>query len=474
MRLFGWKRADGLRRFRRSYLEVAKKNGKSTLLSAVALYLLIADGEPGPECYLNAVNRDQARIIFDEAAKMVDASPDLKSRLSVIDSRHRIVSPANNGLLRCNSADAPSKDGLNPSAIIFDELHRQPDTSLWDIFEHADSAREQPLWINITTAGEDETGVWYEQREYSEKVNRGDIPDITHLGVVYRADPDDDIEDPATWLKANPSLGHTLTEENLRLKLEQAKETPRKLAEFRRLRLNIISKSDVSFLSPEDWKACDSPRPDLETLKGKPCYVGADLSKTTDLTAMVALWGDEASGYDLAAWMWMPEDNVKELSLRDRQPYRHWIDEGWIAATPGNVVDYGWLRREIVDLAAAHDLRKFLCDPYNATKLLIELRDEDGLPVEEIRQGFLSLSAPTKQLERLVKSRKVRNGGNPVLRWMAGNAVADEDAAGNLKLSKKKSRLKIDGMAALVNAVAAAGTAEDAESTYNTNKLLLL
>jgi phage terminase large subunit-like protein len=189
---------------------------------------------------------------------------------------------------------------------------------------------------------------------------------------------------------------------------------------------------------------------------------------------MVALWGDEASGYDLAAWMWMPEDNVKELSLRDRQPYRHWIDEGWIAATPGNVVDYGFIRREIVALAAAHDLRKFFCDPYNATKLLIELRDEDGLPVEEIRQGFLSLSAPTKQLERLVKSRKVRNGSNPVLRWMAGNAVADEDAAGNVKLSKKKSRLKIDGMAALVNAVAAAGTAEDAESTYNTNKLLLL
>jgi phage terminase large subunit-like protein len=456
MRLFGWKRPDGNRRFARAYLEVAKKNGKSTLISAIALYLLIADGEPGPEIYLNAVDREQARIVFDESAKMVRAHPELEELLDIIDSRHRIVFAESNGLIRCNSSDAPSKDGLNPHGIIFDELHRQPNFDLVNIFEHADSAREQPLWVDITTAGEDESGPWFERRDYCEKVNRGELPDTTVLGVIYRADPDDDIDDPATWAKANPSLGQTVSLERFKLRLADAKENPRKLAEFLRLRLNIVSKADTIFIQAEDWKACDSPRLDPATLVGTPCYLGADLSRTTDLTAVVALWGDQESGFDMAAWFYLPLDNVKALTRRDRVPYDAWIREKWITATPGSIIDYAYVRRDINALAAAHDIRTILCDPYNATQLLTELRDEDGLPVAEIRQGFLSLSAPTKELERLVKGRKLRHGGNPVMRWMIGNAVAEQDAAGNLKLSKRKSRLKIDGPAALVNAIAAA------------------
>lgn len=474
IRLFAWKRPDGRRRFRRCYIEVAKKNGKSTLISALVLFLLLADGEGAPEIYLNACDRKQARIVFDEAARMVESSPDLSSRLEPIESSHRIVWREGNGAIIANSAEAPNKDGLNPSAVIFDELHRQPDSQLWDVFAYAAAARSQPLTISITTAGEDESGVWFEQREYSEKVNRGEIPDITHLGVVYRALPDDDIDDEATWAKANPSLGHTIALEDFARDLAEAKETPRKLAGFLRLRLNIISKSDTLFISPEDWTSCDSLRPNLTDLSNRrvPCYAGADLSRTTDLTALAAIWGDEASGYDLAAWFFMPEDAVLELSKRDRVPYQQWIREGWIKATPGNVVDYDFIRSTINDLAAEHDLRQLLIDPYNATKLALELREEDGLPVEFLRQGYLSLSAPTKHLELLVKSRKIRNGKNPVMRWMMGNAIVTQDSAGNIKLDKKKSRLKIDGPAALVNAIAAATSDPDTgESVYESRGL---
>ena len=492
MRLFGWKRADGTRRFRRAYVEIAKKNGKSTLVSAMVLALLLIDGEASPEIYLNACDRSQASIVYDEARRMVEASPELSARLQPKRSAKRILDEANHGAIITNSAEAPTKDGLNPSGIIFDELHRQPDTELWDVFEHADSAREQPLWVSITTAGDDESGPWFEQRDYSDRVNRGEIPDISHLGIIYRAQPDDDIDDPETWRAANPSLGVTISEENFRQKLAEAKETPRKLAVFKRLRLNIVSKADTLFLDPAAWAACASPRIDPDALAGRPCFLGGDLSKTSDLTALAAVWPDRDGFHDAHVWLWMPEENLKDLALADKVPYHLWVDQGWIELTPGPVVDYAWIRKRINALAGRsragneseyrdaslprHDIRKILFDPYNATQLATELAETDGLPVAFLRQGFLSLSDPTKQLERLVKSRKIRHGNNPVLNWMIGNAVGVQDDAGNVKLSKRKSRKKIDGVAALVNAIAAAtaGSPDGGLSVYELRGILTL
>lgn len=477
MRLFGWKRPDGRRRFRRCYCEVAKKNGKSTLIAGLALLMLLADGEGAPEIYLNACDRGQASIIFDESARMVKSSPDLASRLEIVDSKKRIVWPEGNGVIIANSAEAPNKDGLNPSTTIFDELHRQPDFDLWDIFEYASSAREQPLTISITTAGESEDGVWFEQREYSERVNRGEIQDLTHLGVIYRALPSDDVDDPETWRKANPSLGVTISEEDFARELQEAKETPRKLAGFLRLRLNIVASSDVRFITPEAWEECRGPVPiDPSKLRGESCYAGADLSTTTDVTALVAIWGDPEAGFDVAAWFYMPAENVLELEKRDKVTYRLWIEQGFITTTPGNVVDYEFIRRDVNALGTDHDLKLLLIDPYNATKLAIELKESDGLPVDFLRQGYLSLSAPTKELERLILGKRLRHGGNPVLRWMMSNAITEKDAAGNIKLSKRKSRQKIDGASALVNAIAAAtgGAASSKGSIYDERDLILL
>jgi phage terminase large subunit-like protein len=473
MRLFGWRAPSGLRRFLTSYLEIAKKNGKSTLISAIALLLLIADCEGAPEVYLNAVDRSQANIVYEEAVRMVKASPGLRSRLQVIESRGVIVDPANYGKIQKNSADAPSKDGINPSGTIFDELHRFKTRSLWDVFQYASVAREQPLRIVITTAGEEEDGVWFEQRDYSEKVNAGLVPDVTHLGIVYRAERTDDLDSPETWRKANPSLGVTISEEGFRRELAKAKETPSEWGNFLRLRLNIVVAGETRFLRIEDWDRCKDP-PVVEP--GEPFLLGLDLSDTQDLTALAQVAGDLYDGIHARMWFWLPEDNIVNLERRHQLPYRAWAEQGLITLTPGNVIDYEFIRSEILLLAGQGECRKVLIDPYNATKLGITLKEQDGLPVEFVRQGFLSLSAPTKELERLILAGKLRHGGNPILRNHASNAVVVKDAAGNVKLHKEKSRKKIDGLAALVNAVAGLSTGGlDLEpSVYESRGLLFV
>jgi phage terminase large subunit-like protein len=471
MRLFGWRRPDGRRRFTTCFLEVAKKNGKSTLAAALSLFLILADGEGAPEVYLNAVDRSQADLVFEESARMVDQSPDIASRLRVTRTLGRIVDPVGYGKIQKNSADAPSKDGVNASASIFDELHRFKSRALWEVFEYAGAAREQPLRLVITTAGEEEAGPWFEQRDYSEKVNDGTIPETSHLGVVYRALPDDDLDDPATWRKANPSLGVTISEEDFARDLRKAKETPTEWANFMRLRLNIVIRGDQAFVSAEQWDACNAH---AILTRSEPIWGGLDLSSIDDITALVTLAGDPHTGFDVEAKFWLPEEGIVALERKHQVPYRAWAEEGLITLTSGNVIDYQFVRSEINLQAAERDLRKLFVDPYNATKLAGELKEQDGLPVEYIRQGFLSLSAPTKELLRLIASQRIRHGGNPILKWHACNAIAEQDAAGNLKLSKSKSKRKIDGMAALVNAIAAATSDIDAgASVYESRGALV-
>lgn len=463
MRLFSWKRANGLRRYARAYLEIAKKNGKSMLISAILLFMLMADGESSPQCYLNACDRGQADIVFKEAKMMVEASPDLRGRLKIIDSKadKRIVFADNGGEAMANSANAPAKDGFDPHLIIFDELHRQPGRELVDVFEYAQIARAQPLWIDLTTAGEDDTGVWHEQRERGERNNAGLIqpPDITFLAVIYRALPTDDIDDPATWRKANPSLGHVLTEERFAEGLRKAKESPARLALFKRLRLNIISFETAKFIHPDKWKACGPQTPARRppsAYRGLTCFLGGDLSSKIDLTALVAVFRGTGATYDVAAWFYLPEDMVEEAEKRDKMPYRRWAELGWLTLTPGITVDYGFLREEVLRIKKDHGIQLFACDDWNATQILGQLQNDDGIHVKTVIQGFKSLSDPTKELEKLIVSRALRHDGNPVLTWCVLNAVAVIDAQKNVKLSKDKSRQKIDGAAALVNAIAGA------------------
>lgn len=459
MRLFGWRRPDGTRRFRTVYVEIPKKNGKSTLVSALVILLELDDDEGAPEVYLNAVDRKQADIVFEEAARMVEASPNLARRLKVSRYHGKITDPVRYGKIQKNSADAPSADGVNASAIIFDEIHRFKSRALWDVFTYAGISRKQPIRIVITTAGEECEGVWHEQRQFSEQVNAGIVQNTTHLGIVYRARTEadgepDDIEDPETWKRANPSMGHTMSLDDFRGEFEEAKaKGGEELANFLRLRLGIVIRSQGKFLELSQWDACGEWKdPDLND----PCYMGLDLSDRDDLSALINITGDLHSGFIVQCRFWLPEELIVDLERKHGQPYRMWADEGFIVLTPGRAIDRKFIRREIIDLALPRRVQAIFIDPWNARDLAEDLLNEDGLPVEYLRQGYASLSDPTKTLRELVQAEKLKHGGNPILRWHATNAVARRDPAGNIKLDKDLSKKKIDGMAALVNAVAAA------------------
>ncbi len=461
--LFGWKRADGTRRFRRAYIEIPKKNGKSAICSAIALYLLIADGEAGAEIYSAAADKEQASIVHGEAAHMVQASAALQSRLEVIRSTKRIIFPARNSWYKALSADVPTKEGLNAHGIIFDELHAQRTRTLWDTLAYAGSARRQPLQIAITTAGFDRHSICYEQHDYAEKVLSGVIEDDSFFPLIFAASPEEDWTREATWRKANPSFGVTVKPEAIATDCREAQESPRKENAFRRYHLNQWTEQDVRWLKLEKWDACGDPLPDLA---GRPCFAGLDLASSTDIAALALLFPwDSGDGYDLVAKCWVPAEGAAVRSRKDRVPYELWIGQKHIIATEGDVIDYERIRRDIGELGKTYNIREIAFDRWGAVQLATQLQG-DGFAMVAFGQGFASMSAPTKQFETLVLGKRLRHGGNPVLRWMASNVAVETDAAANLKPSKSRSREKIDGIVAAVMALGRAMVAPRAASVY--------
>lgn len=478
MRMFGWRRADGTRRFRSVYVEVPKKNGKSTLVSALSLYLAVADGEAAAEIYLNAVDRDQANIVFEEACRMVEASPQLSKRLNISRYHGTITDPRAYGKIQKNSGDVPSKDGVNGSGIIFDEVHRFRNRELWDVFTYAGISRTQPIRIAITTAGEEYEGVWFEQREFSEQVNAGTVENTSHLGVVYRArtaedGQADDIDDPETWKRVNPSMGQTMSIEDFGNEFAEAKaKGGAELANFLRLRLGIVARAEGKFVDMAAWEDCSGPpAPDPDD----PCWMGLDLGAKNDLAALAILTRGPDGLFGVEWRFWLPRDIIADLERQHGQPYRQWADRELIALTPGNTIDEEFIEAEVAALAAERLPVKVLIDPWQAKRLGTDLLNKHGVPVEELRQGWASLSEPTKALRDWIVGRKLRHGGHPIARWHARNAVARQDPAGNIKLDKERSRKKIDGMAALVNAAAGVIASPQPEpSVYETRGLLCL
>lgn len=470
--LFGWKRADGTRRYRNAYIHIPKKNGKSALCSGLTLYLLIADNEPGAEVFNVAADINQAGIVFNESAKMVRQSPALSQQLQITESKKEIYHRGTESLFKALTSEHSTKEGLNISGLIVDEFHAHKDDKLIKALRYGGVARTQPLQIIITTAGEVKgEGVCYHEYEYAKKVKDDHVIDWSYFPLIYEAEEEDDWTCPAVWEKANPSYGYTLTEESFSDACRKAQESAEEEYDFKRYRLNMWPGKSFTWLKPRKWDACFEEY-DEEFLVGLSCYAAGDLGSKQDITAFVLVFPVDDKFYILPRF-WLPEDTANERVRKDRVNYHTWERDGFIKFTEGNVIDNRVIFHDIIDLSKKFQIKEMAFDPWNAMQLLIDLGN-DGFNVVEFRQNLSQFSGPMKELEANILAQNLRHNGNPVMNWMMSNLVARKDSNDNIRPDKEKSNEKIDGGVALIMAFGRAVSNVCPDSIYNERGLVVL
>lgn len=449
--IFGIVKPDGNRQFRTAFVEICKKVGKSELAAAVALYLLYADNEPSAEVYGAAADRQQASIVFDVAKQMVEMSPALMKRSKLMGATKRIVNYSNAGYYQVLSAEVGGKHGFSVSGLVFDEIHTQPNRQLYDVLTKGSSdARQNPLHFIITTAGNDRHSIAYELHTKAVDILEGRRVDPTFYPVVYGLKDDEDWEDEANWYKVNPSLGYTVDIERLRDAYREAKQNPADEVTFKWLRCNMWVSSTVAWIPDAIYMRGNEPI-DMDALAGRDCYAGLDLSSTGDITALVLIFPprNEDEKYVLLPYFWIPEETIPRRVKANSVPYDIWEKQGYIMSTEGNVIHYDFIEKFIMYLSEKYHILEIAVDRWNATQMIQNLEGE-GFTIVPFGQGFSSMSAPTKEFYRLLMDGRIIHGGNPMLRWMAGNVVIDTDPAGNIKVTKAKSKEKIDGIVAAI------------------------
>ncbi len=451
--LFGWRRReDGWRRYKTLYLRIPKKQGKSLMGSALALYLLTADGEPAPEVYSVAGSRDQAKIIFGDAQEIIRQSPAL-SRLCKVQATS-ILCPRNNGVYRVLSSDAKRAHGYNASAVIFDELHAQPNDRLYNALRGAGVAREQPLHLYLTTAGDRRDGIAWEVDQYAQKVAAGQIQDDSFLAVLYGAEPTDDSFDEVVWRRANPSLGHSVSLQAMRELAVEARSSPRRERNFRQLHLNVWGEPQARFLGAGQWDAGDLTV-DPEALLGRPCFAGLDLSQNRDPSSLCLIFPADGPGeppLQTLSWNWMPEE---EVALRIRQsgtPFDAWIAGGHLETCPGATIDRSQIFAKVIELADKYEILEIGIDPYKWEEAARGV-ESAGVKVVKVQQQYKEMSEPTKRLEEMVLRKLLAHGGHPMLRWAALNVICREDGRGNVMPDRVRSVENIDSAVALIIAI---------------------
>lgn len=465
--IFGNVKENGYRQYNTAYIEIPKKNGKSELAAAVALLMTCGDNEWGAEVYGCASDRQQASIVFDVAIDMIDQCPALKKRIKPIMSVKRIVYKPTNSFYQVLSAEAYTKHGLNVHAVVFDELHAQPNRELFDVMtKGSGDARLQPLFFLITTAGTDRNSICFEQHQKAMDIIKGRKIDQTFYPVIYGINDDDDWTDEANWYKANPSLGHTIDIEKVRNAIQSAKENPAEENIFRQLRLNQWVKQSVRWMPMEVWAKC-SFIVDIDKLKGRECYGGLDLSSTNDITAFVLIFPptENDDKYYVIPYFWIPEDNLKLRVRRDHVPYDVWQKQGFLKTTEGNVIHYGFIESFIEELGKKFNIKEIAFDRWGAVQMVQNLEGL-GFTVVPFGQGYKDMSPPTKELMKVTLEQKLAHGSHPVLSWMMDNVYVRTDPAGNIKPDKEKSTEKIDGVVALIMALDRAIRKEIKENIY--------
>lgn len=468
--IFGWKNADGTRRFRYAYIEIARKNGKTALSAGVGLYMLFADGESRPEVYSAATVKDQAKICFADAVEIVRAT-DLKHYLTPF--RNSIVYEARGGMMKPLSSDYGTHDGLNPSCGIIDEFHAHRDSGMFDVIKSAFGARRQPLMFIITTAGFNKSGACYAYRENVIKVLREVNEDDTLFGIIYTLDANEEWDDPRMWIKSNPNLGVSLSADYLADQVRDARNRPEAVRNVMTKNLNLWVDAERTWILDDVWQKCvGTISPD--ELRGCTCWGGLDLSNVSDITAYVLLF-HENDRFQLVPYFWIPEEKMLEKIRRENINYDRWVADGYVTVTPGNVIDYDFVKADILRRTADYDLRSSAYDRWNASQTIIDLQNE-GMVCNPFGQGYGSMSAPTREFEKLVLTGRIEHFGNPVLRWMLASTVVKSDPAGNIKPDKERSTQKIDGIVASIMALGEWMTAQasDERNPYENRGLLTL
>ena len=451
--LFGWVHAQSrLRRFRRAYEEVARKNAKSTRAAGRLLYLLTADKEPGAHVYSAATTGEQAREVFDVMRNMALRSAEFQARFGVEVGKHDITIPGTASSAKPLNAEGSTLDGLNVHAAVIDELHAHKTRAVFDVIDSATGARSQSLISMITTAGSDRAGICYEQRSYTVKVLEGTVQDDTWFGMIYTLDADDDWRDPATWRKANPNLGISVKADDMESACRKAKATPSAVGNFLTKRLNVWVNADAAWMDMHAWERCANPDLTPEQLAHLPCWIPLDLASKVDVSAAPMLFRDEDNDRWYAITrrrFWLPQGAV--TSGRNSQ-YEGWVRDGWLVQTPGNVTDYDQIEEQLrQDARLLADLREIPFDPFQATHLSNHMLAE-GLPMVELRNTVLTLSEPMKTIEALVLQGpdRFQHDGSPAMAWMMSNVVCQLDNKDNIYPRKERPENKIDGPVALI------------------------
>jgi phage terminase large subunit-like protein len=469
--VFGWKHRDtGLRRFRSTYHQVGKKNGKTTDTGVPMLFTQLFDGEAAPQGYCAATTKDQAGLLFKEMKRMIKRSPFLGQFMKVW--RTSIETPRTDGSIACLSRDGDSSDGINPSFLARDEMHRWTDRELADTIVESMIARDQPIdWV-ITTAGQDRNSLCGEIRGYAESVLRGKVTDDSFFGYVAEPAPDCDPSDPVAWAMGNPNLGVSKKVEAMQSTLRSALAIAGKMPNFRRFHLNLWTEGAQTWIAPDVWDKGTASAPfDPAMLYGRKAWVGLDLSNKVDTTAIVVAVPVDGLIY-LITYTFLPEGpkGFIQRAQTEKREYVGWRDQGWLEVHKGGTIDEDQIADRLEWIRKHFDLQEVAYDPWGM-KYLADKLDKRRFPMVEHRQGYASMSNPMKRFEERVAQNKIRHGGNPVLGWQVGNVHRDEDAAENVKPNKKKSTGRID---AAVAAIMALGRAEVGEEKRKAREVIVV
>lgn len=434
----------GNRIVRQVYLEVPRKSGKTTLASAIALWLLI-EGEPGAQIFSAAASRSQAEICYNHAINMVNSCLPLRNKIRA--QKQSIFYDKTKSFYKAISSDAYTAHGANAHGIIIDEVHCMKSRDLYDTLMTSTLARRQPLTVLITTAGNDRTSFCYEMHNYARKIIDGTIVNKSFIAKIFAADIDDDWTLESTWRKANPSYETIVKPEYFYQQVQECKDNPSKEAAFRRDHLNQWVETDIRWIAPAKWDECQTEEPHLQ---GRDCYVGLDLSATMDMTSACLFFppiDDDDVGFVMPFYFAPSEANANREKL-NKQKIKPWVKAGYIIETEGNRIDYRVIKKQLLLLASKYNILEIAVDPWGSDQIVHELEEDFTCII--FSQTMANMSPPTKKLEELILTKNIAHAGNPVLRWNLGNVSVFLDDNANYKLSKKKSRDKIDGIIALI------------------------